>query len=87
SEEPKRNPWLRLSSLGMELAGAAAGGTLLGYWLDRRYGTSPRWLLVGALVGIGGGLYNLIRSALAASRESSREAERQKRQDGNDRDG
>jgi ATP synthase protein I len=32
-------------------------GTLLGWWLDKKFGTSP-WLLIGgALFGIGAGFY------------------------------
>ena len=63
---------MRFAGLGFELAVSIAGGALLGWWIDRRAGTAPRWL--GILVGVGavGGLYNLVRSALAASREAAR---------------
>jgi F0F1-type ATP synthase assembly protein I len=60
---------MRLAGLGMELAGAIIGGCLLGYWLDRRFGTAPRWLMVCTLIGVVGGLYNLVRQAL---RETTR---------------
>ncbi len=63
---PKLRPSgnLRLAGLGMELAGAVIGGSLLGYWLDRRLGTGPRWLVICASIGVVGGLYNLIRQAM-----------------------
>ena len=32
---------------------------LLGWWLDRRWGTSPWLLLLGTLLGAVGGVYNL----------------------------
>jgi F0F1-type ATP synthase assembly protein I len=59
--------------LGFELAASIAGGALLGWWIDRRFETAPKALLVCAGIGILGGLYNLIRVGLAASREADRE--------------
>ena len=58
--------WLRLGGLGIELAGAVAGFTLLGYWIDRHYGTSPWGLLICAICGLIGGFRNFIRSSLKA---------------------
>jgi F0F1-type ATP synthase assembly protein I len=64
---------MRFSALGVELAAALVGFALVGYWIDRHYGTSP-WGLVGALgLGLVGGMYNLIRQSLAASREAASE--------------
>ena len=54
----------------MELAGAAAGLALLGYWVDGRFGTRPWGTLIGVIIGIVGGLYNLIKESLAAVREA-----------------
>jgi F0F1-type ATP synthase assembly protein I len=67
--------WLRLAGLGFELAASIAGGALLGWWLDRRLGTEPKLLIVLAAVGIVGGLYNVIRLALSASRDAERAAQ------------
>ncbi len=51
-----------------QMAGAAALGSLGGWWLDKKLGTSP-WLLVsGAMLGIGAGLYAFLKAALAASK-------------------
>ncbi len=57
--------------LGVELAAAVAGLTLVGFWIDRHYGSEPWGLLIGALLGMIGGMYNMIRDALAAIRRSS----------------
>lgn len=74
-EEPKRGAdWVGLSGLGFELVGAVAGFTLLGYWWDRHFETAPWGLIVGIVLGLIGGMYNLIRKSLAASkREAVRE--------------
>jgi len=62
--------WVRYSGIGLELAGATAGLALLGHWIDGRYGTAPWGILVGVVIGIVGGLFNLVREAFAAAREA-----------------
>ena len=58
-------PWRRLTGLGFEFFGAVFGFVLLGVWIDRRYDTAPRGVLICAALGIVGGLYHLVRAALA----------------------
>ena len=65
---------MALAGLGFELLAAVAGFTFVGYWIDRHYETDPWGLVICALLGIVGGLYNFIRAATRASRESSRES-------------
>ena len=60
----------RFYSLGFELVAAVAGFTLVGYWVDRHYGTAPWGLLIGLGLGLVGGTYNLIRSSLVATRKT-----------------
>jgi F0F1-type ATP synthase assembly protein I len=62
--------WVRYSGVGLELAGATAGLALVGYWIDRKFGTSPWGILGGVTIGIVGGLYNLIRESMAAIRDA-----------------
>jgi F0F1-type ATP synthase assembly protein I len=62
--------WVRYSGLGIELAGAVAGLTLVGYWIDGKFGTSPWGLLGGMAMGLIGGTYNLVKASLAAAREA-----------------
>lgn len=59
---PQPNPWL-LMGAGVELAAVVGVLALLGWWLDGRYGTQPFLLLLGLLVGVVGGIYNLWRLA------------------------
>lgn len=56
--------WRRMAGIGFEFFAVVAGLVLLGTWIDRYYDTSPRGVLICAILGIVGGLYNLIHSAL-----------------------
>ena len=53
--------WPRAAGAGLELAGTLVGCCLAGYWLDLKLNTSPWALLILAVLGIVGGLYNMIR--------------------------
>ena len=64
---------MRLANAGFELAAAIGGFTLVGYWVDRHYGTAPRGVLVGALLGLVGGLYNQIKASLTAAEDARQE--------------
>jgi ATP synthase protein I len=65
--------WVRYSGVGLELAGATAGLALLGYWIDGRFGTQPWGILGGVVIGLVGGLYNLVRESLEAARDAKAE--------------
>jgi F0F1-type ATP synthase assembly protein I len=70
----KRYPgWVRHAGVGMELAGAIAGLSLLGLWVDGHYGTKPWGIVIGVIVGLVGGLYNLVKESLLAAREAKDE--------------
>ena len=77
-ESAKRRPrnaqtaW-KYSGLGMELVGAVVALVLVGYWIDRRFGSGPWGVLIGAGIGIVGGMWNLIRAGLEAQREMESE--------------
>ena len=49
--------------LGAELLGALAVCGFPGWWLDKKLGTAPWLTLVGAMLGIALGLFQLIRVA------------------------
>ena len=79
--------WVRYSGSGLELAGAVAGFALVGYWIDRHYGTDPWGLVVGLILGLVGGLYNFVRQSLQATREARLSDESRKKDAGQNEGG
>ena len=76
----KRFPgWVRHSGVGLELAGAMAGLALLGYWIDGRFGTSPWGIIGGVVIGLVGGLYNMVSESLQAVKEAKTEDDEARR--------
>jgi F0F1-type ATP synthase assembly protein I len=73
--------WVRYSGVGLELAGATAGLALIGYWIDNRYATAPWGILGGVVIGLVGGLYNMVRESLDAVREGKAEDQEAKAKD------
>jgi len=61
-----RPSWLRFSGIGVEFAAAVAGFSVVGWWVDRHWNTKPWGLVIGAVLGLTGGMYNLIRESLGA---------------------
>lgn len=76
----KRRASTQMAGLGFELAAAVAGFALVGYWVGKYYGNPALGLLIGALLGLVGGMYNLIRATLASQRGS---AGRERKSDSN----
>jgi F0F1-type ATP synthase assembly protein I len=66
-KQGKSSEGYRYLGLGMELAAAVAGLTLLGYWIDRHFDTAPWGVLIGVATGLVGGLYNLVKTVVLAS--------------------
>jgi F0F1-type ATP synthase assembly protein I len=74
AEEPRSgSDWSKLSSIGFELVAAVGGFIFVGYLWDRHFRTAPWGLLAGAVLGLIGGMYNLIRQSLLATRQPGRE--------------
>ena len=48
-----------LTAIGLEMALPPAGG----YWLDLHVGTSPIFLVLGAMLGFAAGMFHLLRIA------------------------
>ena len=63
----KRPNSRRLAGIGFELAAAVAGFVLFGYWVGKYFGRAELGIVIGAVLGLIGGMYNLIRVTLAAS--------------------
>jgi F0F1-type ATP synthase assembly protein I len=72
--------WVRHSGVGVELAAATAGLALVGYWIDSRFATQPWGIVIGVIVGLVGGLYNLVKQSLQAAREAGVEDEAARRE-------
>ncbi len=58
--------------LGTELAASVVGMLLIGYFLDKHFGTSPWLLLTGAAVGLIGGFYNFIKEIQKLSKRDNK---------------
>jgi len=79
-------PWVRLGGVGIELAAAVGGFAVVGHLIDRYKGSHPKGLLIGAVLGLVGGMYNLIKASLSASREAREgDRERAEEKDGRNR--
>jgi F0F1-type ATP synthase assembly protein I len=72
-EAPKPGTnWSKLSGIGFEFAAAVGGFTFAGYLWDRHFGSLPWGTLIGAILGLTGGMYNLIRQTLNATGQAGR---------------
>lgn len=49
------------AGIGIQFAATILVFTFAGVWLDRRFGTSPVFILLGVFVGAGGGMYSMYR--------------------------
>lgn len=61
--DAQRSRGYRLSAAGIELAGGVLLFAGLGWLADRGLGTAPWLLVTGAILGLIGGLYLLIKAA------------------------
>lgn len=50
--------------LGVELVAPVLFCMAVGWWLDKRFETSPMLMLVGSFVGVGVGFYSFFRTVL-----------------------
>lgn len=75
---------LRFAGMALEMGSGIAGFTLIGWWVDHALGTNPRYLLTGAILGVVGGMYYMIRSAFLMDRQM-RDATRKRNSNNDDR--
>lgn len=61
----------RVFAIGMDFVYGVAGCALLGWLADWYFKTTPRWLVVGAVVGLIVAMYRFIREGLKLSRGSA----------------
>ena len=55
--------FMKYTTAGIEFTVVFAAFVLLGFWLDRRFGTRVVFTLIGAAVGFAAALYRLVRLA------------------------
>jgi F0F1-type ATP synthase assembly protein I len=65
--------WMGMAGVGLEFAAAVGGFAALGWWLDRKFESQPKALLICVALGLIGGTYNLIRESMAAARRAEKE--------------
>lgn len=82
----QRSVLFRYAGLGVELAAAIVGLTLAGLWIDHKFDSGPTGVLVGAGLGIVGGLYNLIKAAMRLNAELAAKREKPPQNDDEQRE-
>lgn len=65
-----------LAGLGLQFVISILLFLYAGWWLDRRLGTTPAFLIVGVFLGAGAAFYSMYRRLMAAQREDEKEARR-----------
>jgi F0F1-type ATP synthase assembly protein I len=58
---------------GIQLAAAVAFFFFVGRWLDGKLGTDPWLMLLGAFIGVGGGFYRFIKTAIDVGKSNDDE--------------
>ena len=66
----------------MEAGFAVLIASLAGYWADEYFGTAPRWLIVGAIIGFGSMVLRLVR--MRSIFEEGEGGEERSEEDGSD---
>ncbi len=63
--------YLQYSTLGFEFVSAVILFLVIGYFADKYFDTKPIGILIGAIVGVGMGLYSFIRNAMKIDKKLS----------------
>ncbi len=59
------------SGLGLQLAVTVVLFWFIGKMIDEHYGTSPLWMIIGAMLGIIVGMYNFIKSVIELTKKKN----------------
>jgi F0F1-type ATP synthase assembly protein I len=70
TNDKSSNPFLKLSSAAIQMAAVIGGFTWLGTYLDTKWSTDSLFTIVGALLGVGIGLYLIIKEVNQLNREN-----------------
>jgi F0F1-type ATP synthase assembly protein I len=69
----------RYAGIGIQFAVAIVVFLFLGQWLDRKFGTSPVFLMLGVFVGGAAAFYSMYRK-LIAGQEADEEARKREKE-------
>ena len=61
--------WGQFLGMGLQMAVGVGLGLVVGNWLDGKYGWAPWGVLIGVMLGLGGGMYLLIKEALRMNKD------------------
>src|SRR5690554_6269635 len=75
--EETRLLW-RLAGMGFQFGTEIIAGVLLGWFVDRTFGTNPWGVMIGSLAGIAVATLDMVRKAMRLNREMDREAHRKR---------
>jgi F0F1-type ATP synthase assembly protein I len=67
-------------TLGLQLGIAVVVFFFAGRWLDDKFSTTPLWTLVGAAIGITGGLIKFFKTTTTFAKQADREIEKRQQQ-------
>lgn len=70
TNQKSSNPFLKLSSAAIQMAAVIGGFTWLGTYLDSKWSKDSLFTIIGALVGVGIGLYLIIKEVIQLNREN-----------------
>jgi F0F1-type ATP synthase assembly protein I len=69
NDKDDRNQQGHLAMVGLQVAIGVGVGYAVGWWLDKRYGWSPKGVVIGSMIGLAGGLYLLIKDAIRINKD------------------
>ncbi len=74
-ERPQRTAGMRFGNMGaygrgFEFVAAVIGMAAFGYWIGGTWDRALHGLAIGGILGIVGGMYNLLRQGLGATRRA-----------------
>lgn len=61
-----------LAGFGLQFAGSIILFVFVGEWLDKRLGTAPLFLIIGAFLGAGGSFYSMYRKLMASQKNDEK---------------
>ena len=68
-KRPDDVEWGRYLGVGLQMLAGVGLGLIVGQWLDRRYHWEPWGTTIGAMLGLAGGMYLLIKDAVRMNKD------------------